>query len=347
MAASMPNATNVFLPSTEATNNLVVDFSRNPKKFPLNQYIQIVPVKLTVGRYIQMTIEVAGRVLNTNLSDRVWADNADAPSGVGNVESHEFKPYATTRYAFPFQLGELTVEQATWDILAAHARIHAQAAMTARTQLVMTLAQATGSYPTGHTSAVSSITGVTGKHDVSTTARKDIKRSLDHGADVIVQATLGAVEPSQLIFVCSPGYARKVAVCQEIVDHIKGSPDALKELTEGLGPNTQYGLPSRLYGYEVRVENTVKVTSRKGATRATSYIAADDKPFLCSRPGDLEGVDGSPSFSTFSLMSKEEMTVESKHDKDNRNHKGRVVEDFDVVMTAPIAGYLFTDAVSV
>ena len=42
----------------------------------------------------------------------------------------------------------------------------------------------------------------------------------------------------------------------------------------------------------------------------------------------------------------EEMTVESKYDPDNRLNKGRIVEDYALVMTAGIAGFLFTGAVS-
>jgi len=88
------------------------------------------------------------------------------------------------------------------------------------------------------------------------------------------------------------------------------------------------------------------VTSRKGATKATSYVLAADTPVIVARPGSLEGVEGAPSFSTISIFSYEEMTVESKYDADNRKHKGRVVDDYGVVMTAPVTGFLFTGAVS-
>lgn len=345
MAAAFPSQYNTFLPSTEATKHLVVDYSRNPNDFALPQYVQYVPVKKNVGRYIEMTVEMAGRILQTDGADMLWADGADAPAGNANLESFEFKPYLTQRFASAFNIGELAAEQAEWDILAQHARIHAQRMMTLRTQKVVTLLQTSGNWPSAHTSAVSSISGVTGKHDVSTTARKDIKRSLDYGADVIRKATLGAVKPSELVYVVSPGYARKISVSQEIVDHIKGSPAAEEEIKKGLGPNSQYGLPSTLYGYPVRVEDAVKVTSRKGATKATSYIMSDGSPVLVSRVGGLEGVEGSPSFSTVTLFLKEEMTVESKHDRDNRKHTGRVVDDFDEVLTSAISGFLFTSAV--
>ena len=96
----------------------------------------------------------------------------------------------------------------------------------------------------------------------------------------------------------------------------------------------------------VVVEDAVKVTSRKGATKASSYVLAAETPFMCARPGGLDGVEGSPSFATHSVFLKEEMTVESKHDRDNRRHLGSITDDFAAVVTAPISGFLFTDAVA-
>lgn len=342
-------ATNTYVPSTEATNNMQVDFSRNPKSFKVNEYVQIVPVTKDVGYYTSMTIEEAGRILNTSLNDHKWADGEDAPSDKGQTESFEFKAYQTARYFFGFRLGQKASSQASWDILAQHARIKAQQAMTARTQVAVTLLSTGGNWPTGHTSAVSSITGVTGKWDVSTTARKDIKRSIDHALDTVLKSTLAGVELDDFRLVMSPGCARKIAVSQEIVDHIKGSPDALAELKGNLGPNAAFGLPSKLYGINLVIENAVKVTSRKGATKAASYVLGDTTPFIVARPGGLVAPTDSnsaPRFSTACMFAYEEMTVESKFDADNRVNKGRIVDDYAMAMTAGISGFLFTAAVA-
>lgn len=348
MTAVFPGgATNTYVPSTEATNNMVVDFSRNPRSFKINEYLQIVPVTKDVGYYTSMTIEEAGRILNTSIKDHLWADGEDAPSDKGQTESFEFLAYQTKRYFFGFRIGQKAAAQASWDILAQHGRIKAQQAMTARTQQAITLLSTGGNWPTGHTSAVSSISGVTGKWDVSTTARKDIKRSIDYAIDTIQKSTLGGIELEDFRLVISPGGARKIAVSQEIVDHIKGSPDALAEVKGALGPNAAFGLPSRLYGINVVVENAVKVTSRKGATKATSYVLADTTPFIVARPGGLVAPadsNAAPRFSTACMFAYEEMTVESKYDQDNRVNKGRIVDDYAMVMTAGISGFLFTAA---
>lgn len=350
MTAVFPGgATNTYVPSAEATNNMMVDFSRNVDSFPLNKYIQLVPVSKDVGYYAKMTVEESGRILRTNLADHIWADGEDAPSVRGNTESFEWLAYGTKRYMYGFRLGKKASEQAAWDILAQHGRIKAQQAMTGRTQLAVTLATTAGTYDSSHTSAVSSISGVSGKWDVSTTARQDIKRSIDYALDIIRLDTLGAVDISDFKLVMSPGCARKIAVSQEIVDYIKGSPDAMDHIRGKNGPNAQYGLPADLYGVELVIEDTVKVTSRKGATRAASYVCADTTPFIVARPGSLavaKDSNSAPRFSALTMFAYEEMTVESKYDEDNRVNKGRIVDDFAMVATAPIAGFLFTAAVA-
>jgi hypothetical protein len=339
---SIPTGTNTYIPSHEATNNMVVDFSRNPDTFPLSKYSQYVPVTENLGRYIEMTVEMAGRIINSNGADMAWPDGVDAPSGAGNREFFQFKGYQTKRYASAFSLGELAAEQAAWDVLAQYARIHAQRMMTLRTQLAVTALA--GTAWGANTSAVSSIAGVTGKWDVSTTARKDIKKSLDFAFEIINIATLGAVKQDQMLLLMSPTCARLLSASQEIVDHIKGSPFAKEEIEGGLG-NAVYGLPSTLYGFPVVVEDAVKVTSRKGNTKAASYVLGATTPYLLSRPGELEGVEGAPSFSTLTTFLKEELTLEQKHERDDRKHVGRCVDDTDTVVTAPISGFAFTAAV--
>lgn len=347
MAATFPVGSNTFVPSTEATQNLVTDFSRQPSKFALPSWTQYVPVKKTVGYWTEMTVEMAGRVLNTDGADMLWAPGDDAPTQLGNTEAFEFKPYACLRYAPGFRIDEVAAEQATWDVLAQHARQAAQRTMTLRTLKMVTVAETAGNYLTGHTTAVTSISGVTGKWDISTVARQDIKRSLDHAYDKIRQATLGAVTPDQVMVVMSPGCARKIAVTQEIKDYIKGSPAAERDLKSGLSSKASYyGLPETYSGYKLVVEDAVRTTSRKGATAARSDVKADATPFMCSRPGELEGVEGAPSFSTFQVFLYREMEVESKHDRDNKVHKGRVIDYYDVEMVAPLSAFQFLTAVS-
>lgn len=348
-ATAYPGQNNTFVPSTEASGNLLVDFSRNPDSFPLNQYCQVIPVQKSVGYYTEMNVEECGRVLNSNLADHMWADGQERPSVEGNTEKHSFKLFETERYHFGFAVGYKASEQAGWDVIAQHARVHAQKAMTARTIRVL------AAVASGFTSVAvtSGITGVTGTWDVSTTARKDIKRSIDYAVEQIMLNSIGAINNwNDLRLVISPGCAKKIAVCQEIVDHIKGSPDALDEIKGNLGPNAQFGLPKKLYGVPLVIENTVKVTNRRGGTKTPSFALTDSTPFITFRPGSLNSpttprvANAAPSFNTVTLFTYEDMTVETKDDVDNRRTEGRIVDDYDEIITSTISGYRFTSAVA-
>jgi hypothetical protein len=322
---------------------MVIDFARNINKFAVNKYTQVVPVKKVAGYYLEMTIEEAGRILATDLSDKVWHDGQEAPEGAEGSEKFEYKAYETLRFAFPFVLGDLTIDQASWNILAQHSSIKARQAMTARTQQAITVLTTSGNYASDHQSVVASISGNSGTWAASTTARQDIKRSLHHAAEKILDDTLAAIELDDLMVVLSSGMAAKLSQCQEIVDYVKGSPDALAQIRGELpGENAIYGLPDKLYGFPIVVEKTRKVTSRKGATRAASSILGDTTSFMVSRPGGLVGVADSPNFSTCVNFALEEMTVETLRDAPSRRTLGRVVDNYVYKMVAPVSGFLFT-----
>lgn len=344
--AVFPQSHNTFIPDHEGSGRLVVDYSRNPKKFPVAAYCQFVKPKKTDGYYLQMTVEEAGRVLNADLADFAWPDGAEAPKSHDGVESFQWKPFRCERFAYDVPIGDLTSEQSSWDIIEQHARIKLQQALTARTLKVQNVLQTVANWDASHTSAVSSISGNTGTWAASTTARQDIKRSLNHAANQIMLSTLSAVDINELILVMSPGCAKAISETQEIVDHIKGSPDALAQIRGELpGRNAIFGLPDKLYGFPVVIEDTARVTSRKGATRVAAYVCADAKPIMVARPGGLEGVADAPTFATCVLFLYEEMTVERKHDSNNRRTVVRVVENFDTKLVSSISGFLFQSAV--
>ena len=345
MTAVYPSAHNTFIRDHDASNKMVIDFARNINKFAVNKYVQVIPTKKVAGYYLKMTVEEAGRILYSNLRNFVWYDSQPAPEGNDGNESFEYLPFECTRYAFPFLLGDLTIEQASWNILAQHSSIKSRQAMTARTQLAVTTLTTAANYAADHVMAVASITGNTGNWAQSTTARQDIRRSLNTAAEKILDDTLAAVELDDLVVVVNSALAADLAQSQEIVDYIKGSPDALAEVKGELpGENTMYGLPNKLYGFPIVVEKTRKITTRKGATQAREQVLAKGTPFMCARPGALVGVADAPNFSTCSIFAYEEMTVETLRDAPNRRTQGRVVENLTSVMTAPVSGVLFTGA---
>jgi hypothetical protein len=348
-----PASGNVFVKDHAATGNLVVDFSRNPSKFAINKYIQIRTVEKEAGYFLRFTVEEAGRILSSGIDEMVWPDGQERPLRNEGTEQFLFGDYKTQRYDYGFNMGDKTVKQAGWDIVGQHSRIKAQQAMTGRTQLVKTIldtiGDGSGGGDTTHTSAVASITGNSGNWGQSTTQRQDIKRSLNHAAELILKDTLGAAEESSLILVVSPNVAIQMSECQEIVDHVKHSDHAVAQIRgdQQFGnPNARFGLPLQLYGFDVVVDATYKTTSKKGASStAKSAVLGTNVGYMVSRPGDLVATSGGPSFSTIMIFAYEEMTVETLKDSRNRRTEGHVVDDIDVVATAPVTGFRFTSAV--
>lgn len=347
MAPAFPGQYNTFIPDHAATGRLVVDFSRNPSDFPLPRWWQYVNVTKNQGRYIKMTVEMAGRVLSATGQDAYWPDNAPRPSNNEKTESFEYQPVRTDRYEDGFNLGDLAASQADWDVVAQHARITAQRCMTRRSLIGTNLALTATQYPAAHRiTDVTSLAGVTGKLDVSTVDRSDIKRVFDHAADLIRKETLSAVKPDQLMVVVGPEFARRIAATNEIRSYIQQHEGAYKYVEGNLGPHNNYGLPERLYDYNIVVEDTVRVSTRKGETTVKGYIFDGDTILMGARVGGLEGIEGAPSFSTWSCFFKEEMTVETKHDTDNRRHQGSIVEDYEMVVTSPSTGVHITDVLT-
>jgi len=344
MAAAYPSGYNTFVPQFDASGQLVVEYSRNVKDFTLNDYITLTPVKKSIGYYLEINPEEAAKITDTDLSQFVFHDGNDAPTGIWNTESFEFKQFETKRYAFPYRLGYKAVEQADWQILASHAAIYAQLAMTARTQNVATLLTTSGNWGT-HTDTATNLGG--GKWDAGTTANPYIKKTINAVKQVIQKATLGALNVNKdLKLVLSPPLAVGMAESAEIHEYLKESPFAMEEIKGGTSNNAMWGLPSQIYGMPICVDDTVKVTNKKGQTKATSYIYDGDSAIFVARPGGLTAPSGGPSFSTVHIFSYEEMTVESKDDPDNRRTDARIVEDYVPKLVSTASGYYVTDTLT-
>lgn len=343
-----PGGSNTYIPNHRATNNLVIGFSRNPKKFPLNQYIQLKPVTQDQGRFLKITTEEAGRILDADLSEFVWADGADRPQNNDGTELFHYDDYRTKRYNFGYKLGTKAEQQADWAIAKTHQQLKAQQAMTGRTVRVHSVLAANSSWETGHRKDVTTISGVTGTWDASTTARQDIKRSLNHAAEQILKSTLSVVRKEDLQLVLNPVSAHRISECQEIVDHIKGSPEAYSQVQGGQGKWSQWGLPDQLYGFNIVVEDSTKVTSRRGAaTRAADFVMGSGVAYLLARPGELLAPAGEgPNFSTICLFVYEEMSVEEFTDTKHRRIEGHVVDDYVPVQTASVSGFKFEGILS-
>lgn len=346
MAIAYPGGNNTFVKDLDASGRLITEYSRNPDEFALNSYIQLSNVQKAAGYYLKITPEEAARVLNANLAEFVWPDGAPRPSRNNGTETFTFAGYETERYDYDFTIGRKASEQADWNIIESHSRIKAQQAMTARTLSVHGLLEAAGSWAAGHSIDVTAIPGNSGNWDQSTSARQDIKRSLAYAVEKVMLATLSVVRRKDLQLVLSPDAAHAMSESQEIVEHIKSSPDAYSQVVGDAGKWGEYQLPDRLYGIDIVVEDAVRVSSQRGATLASSFIQNNDYAYLLARPGSLVAESGGPSFSTVHLFLFEDMTVWTNDNENDRRTEGHVVDDFDVVGTAPASGFRFENILS-
>jgi len=348
------SGSSTFVPSFDASGRLIIGYSRNAKKFNLPKWAQMVQSPRNVGFYLKLSPQEAARVVTTQ--DYIWPDGNVRPMNVDGVEQFNFLEFRTTRFNYGFTLGEMAAEQADWPIVEQHSQIHAAKLMTSRT--IRSLSQLTTvanwqlaadpDLSADHTATATALAG--GFLDQGTSTAPFLKKALDKIAVQINLDTLGVVTPDMLHVIVNPNCARLLAESSEIHEYIKGSPAALDEIRSGTSPNAKYGpgLPSSVYGYPFIVENTVKVTSRKGATLAKSFAMPDQTLIVVSRVGELEGVYGAPSFSTLTIFwYKDELTLERFDDPKNRLVEGHCVENTAEILTSPLSGYLVTSATSV
>ncbi len=354
---SAPSGFNTFVPSFEASGHLIVAYSRNVKDFSLNKYAAIKQVKKSQGYFLNLTAEEAARVINTDLREAVWADGGDAPSNEYGNETFNFLPFKTERYQWGFNVGYKAEEQADWKILAQYAAVKAQQAMTARSLLGYTALTTTTNYASSHVDTAtnwSSRAATPGFLSAGTATNPIIKAVFNKMAQQIFLDTLGAVKQTKLKVVIDPVLADAMGRTQEVHSFLQQSPFALAQV-RGDAPNQNgiWGLPTELYGYEIVVEDTVRVSTKKvsplnnpSSTATRAFVPGGNTLVMCAGPGSLVSEAGGTDFSTLQFFMYEEMTVETRDDPDNRRTKGRVVEDYGAYVVAPASGAICTACLS-
>jgi hypothetical protein len=345
VAYAFPGGVNTFVPSHEASDSLVVGFSRNPKKFKLPEYAKYIPVKQGAGYYLQLNAQEGARIINSDLADLVWPDGTEAPLGNNDTESFQFVKFLTKRYITPFNIGFKATEQADWEVIAVNAGVAAQKMMTARTMFAWNILGTAANYGSNTSTATALGNGLL---DQATQSSPYIKKCIRAACEAILQSTIGVVNRDDLIMVMNPHTAGLLSESPEIMQYFVNNVYALAQARgDAAGQNTAWGLPDRLYGIKVVVEDAVRITSKKLAPVVTvGYCCPNETIAFLARPGKLMGMEGIPEFSSFQFFFYEEFTVEQKEDPDNRRTVARVVEDYDAQIVAPLASYLITSATS-
>jgi len=336
---------NTFVPTfSAATGQIQIEFTRSVNRFPITQYAQIVPVQQQSGYYLRIDEQETARVVNTQ--DLLWPLGEDRPTGINS--DFEFNQFTTQRFQTSFHIPQETARQAQWDIVASHARIAAAKMMTHRSLRMATELTKTSNYNSSggsqnyYAAATNLVSGLTG----GITATDGVQQIIRAAIERIVQNTVGAVSPKDILLIVNPTTARIMATSEGVRDYVKNYPAAFSFL-KGDDTFAAYGLPQTLFGLGgVVVDDTVRVTSRKGATDARSFLYGTDSApgmVFVSRPGGLVGNEG-PSFSTATVFAYEDMTVETLDDPWNRRVKGSVTDNSATVLTAALSGLYIADA---
>jgi hypothetical protein len=289
------------------------------------------------GYYLRLNSDDNVRV--TDINEFIWPLGNDRP--VGKMNEQDFVAFTCQRFAYPFYIPNETVKQAAWDVVAQHARSKAQLAMTARS--MRTATALTGSAAVTAFTAVGNYyadgTAISGAA-WTTSSTNIIQKGIQTALQRISLATGGAVRgETDIMMVISPTIANLLSQTQEVRDYVKNYPAALPFL-QGADTFAKYGLPPNLFGVQVVVDDSVKVTTKKGAASTTRSFVYGNSAVFVSRPGGLVGVEGSTSFSTCQIFAFEDMTVENWDDPKDRRMEGRVIDNSTSELVAPVSGVL-------
>lgn len=340
-----PGGNNTYIPTWEATG-LLVKFTRDITRFRINKYLKTMKVPKKQGYYLTLNGQDPYRVVSIN--DYLWDDSADAPGGRQERQGFGFQPYLTARYCFAFNLGEMSVAQAEWPIVAEHAAMAGAKSMTVRTLINTTLLTTTANWSgVGFTNT----SAASGAWSSSSITNSYIQTDINTAMIAVEQASGGIVTDEEALqLTLNPVETRLISKSPEYKQYITGSPDALAAITDQRNPNRKYGMAPYLYGLGLVVENAVVVTTPKSGNVPTqpaqtqSYVWPAASGCITSKPTGIVQSSGEQTldFSTICARFYEEMTTEQKSDPDNRREVGRVVEDYVISLQAPQTGYLLT-----
>jgi hypothetical protein len=338
MSYTFPGGQTTYIPTLSL--DLMVEFTRS--EFPINRYVNRRKVDKMIGYYAAMKNDNQVRIVGPE--QFYWADGSDAPQYEGTgTDSFTFTPYTAKRYAYVERLGELGVQQGSWDVLGQASRMRFSQGMTARSYRVAQAITTSGNYPTANYAATAGAISGSGAWASATSSNLYIKNSLLYMQQKIVQQTNGVVQPSDLRLVINPNTAITVATSAEFVDFLKQSPDSLG-IWEGGNYNQRFGLPARIYGVELVIDDTVYTSSAVGTSSPTySYTLGDNKAVMLTKQNAVTPSVGS-AFSTFEILEYTPgFEVFVYNDVRNRRHDLQVVENAAEVVFAGQSGFLIAN----
>lgn len=357
---AFPGPQNVYIPTfggRTAQANLIVSYARDPKKFAVNKLAMRTPTNTLSGLFLKLMPEALARIVSQP-NAAVWVDGQERPKGTHNQQDFRGVPYTCLRINDSAYVGWQTRDQAAWPIQQTQLDALGHLMMTRRAASYYAVAMNQNNHLSSHVvtaSAASAWNGMTGGFwSAGTSTNPIIDRSLKYIANQIRKSTLDAVSYLNLSLVITPDTAATISTTAEIHDYVARSPFA-RDQVRGDAPNYNYqwGLPEKLYGFNLIVDGTLKTTSGRLAQPGTFQnimTDGDNSALVVAMPGDLAGNVGQVS-SNFASMHMfvydgQEMVVETQDEPWNKRTQLAVSETYAMALVAPETAGIITNLFS-
>ena len=341
------SSTNGYLPGA---SQYLVEFVRDPKRFPVDKYTQIVEAPDPTFYYWEIERDQMIRQHALNLS--LFADGAERPIGTDNQLKSRMVQATCLRYDFNVRLGDIFLKTNQWKAKELHLKMLASQAMLGRAYNAVNLLETVANWG-ANTSDANTLNGghgnwITASDDPSDSNYNAIRLSLMQAYNNIFLATNGQVSWRDLRLVVSPNLALGMSNSPELHNYIRQTERANDKI-EGDEDDyaDRFGLPRRLYGLEVVIENTPYLTdlSTAGLTTGSTnrqFLKKDTTAFIVSRPGGLDGTIGA-SFSTVqTYYYGSQLKALQWHDEKSLFVDCHVEDYYTTIMPAPYSGWLVT-----
>lgn len=354
MTLRFASPTNVYLPRE---TGLVEGYIRKPEEFKLNQYITYMKTDTMVNSYARIGRDQGIRFKSAD--EFVWHDGDQRPSGEAGLKiPFEWVEFRCTRRDVAWQIGHQTLEQSAtgFDLRAQHASHAAMLLMTMRTHRVLKMLETESNWTSvNHVKTAAQLSGNAGADSLWKNASSDSKspaylsiwKSISEAARLVMLDTNASVKMKDLLLIVSPALALEMAQSDEISNYVREQAGSEKIMRDGFDDyDTYLGLPSRYRGIKIVVEETPEVFGENPTMPETNstnrlYAKSSESAVLVARPGGLDGVPGSKSFSTAQIFHyKGLMGVEAFDDPKHKRLEGHTFESTAEELVAPVSGFL-------
>lgn len=344
---SFPGGINTIIPLHDASGNLQIEFSRNPKSCKLNKYTVQQAVSVPRGAYAYFNPNDTIRLK----SGSKWAPGTPSPTGYTNLQGFEQKNFVCERYAFVSTLDQLGVDVGSWDVQKMHAKRLALQAMISRTNVVLGVITNTANYAAANVVTATVASG-SGFLDGGTTADPRIMNAFQYAMQLIQVATGGraGVAGAKFGALMSVDTARRLSRSREIREYVMqqiNAPSLVTGSDESFMSSTNYMLPDMLYKVDVVVEDTFINTGNDASVLdVNSNVMPNNVIIIYVREGGFNKEYGDQSFSSFTQFVYEDMTTEAMVNTWDRLVALRVTDFFDFKITSPVSVVVITNVFS-